>query len=51
MYIVLCVLTDGRLVSGSNGGLLIIYNKNIYQPYLMIKEHNAKKLYYSNKFR
>ena len=36
----LCVLNDRRLVSGSGVHSLIIYNKNIYQPDLIIKEHS-----------
>ena len=35
----LCVLNDGRLVSGSSDKSIIIYNKNTYQPDLIIKEH------------
>ena len=36
----LCVLNDGRLVSGFGDHSIIIYNKNIYQPDLIIKEHS-----------
>ena len=41
----LCVLNDGRLVSGSADGLIIIYNKKTYQPELIIKEHSSFILY------
>jgi len=37
----LCLLDDGRLVSGSYDYSIIIYNKNTYQPDLIIKEHNG----------
>ena len=37
----LCVLKDGRLVSGSSDNSIIIYNKNTYQPDLIIKEHSS----------
>ena len=37
----LCVLNDGRLVSGSVDNSLIIYNKNNYKPDLIIKDHNG----------
>ena len=37
----LCVLNDGRLVSGSLDKSIIIYNKITYQPDLIIKEHNG----------
>ena len=37
----LCVLNDGRLVSGSRDSSIIIYNKTKYQPDLIIKEHKA----------
>ena len=37
----LCVLKDGRLVSGSDDKSIIIYNKNTYQPDLIIKEHSS----------
>ena len=40
MVLCLCVLNDGRLVSGSNDKSIIIYNKTTYQPDLIIKEHN-----------
>ena len=36
----LCVLNDGRLVSGSSDNSIIIYNKKTYQPDIIIKEHN-----------
>ena len=36
----LCVLNDGRLVSGSYDHSITIYNKNTFQPDLIIKEHN-----------
>ena len=36
----LCVLNDGRLVSGSSDHSIIIYNKKTYQPDIIIKEHN-----------
>ena len=36
----LCVMNDGRLVSGSVDKSIIIYNKETYQPDLIIKEHN-----------
>ena len=36
----LCILKDGRLVSGSFDDSIIIYNKITYQPDLIIKEHN-----------
>ena len=37
----LCVLSDGRLVSGSGDKSIIIYNKNTFKPDLIIKEHNG----------
>ena len=40
----LCVLNDGRLVSGSRDSSIIIYNKTKYQPDLIIKEHNNSVL-------
>ena len=41
-YIIcLCVLDDGRLVSGSYDKSIIIYNKITYQPDIIIKEHNS----------
>ena len=39
--ICLCVLNDGRLVSGSCDKSIIIYNKITYQPDLIIKEHSS----------
>ena len=36
----LCILNDGRLVSGSSDNSIIIYNKITYQPDIIIKEHN-----------
>ena len=36
----LCILKDGRLVSGSEDYSIIIYDKNTYQPDLIIKEHS-----------
>ena len=39
--ICLCVLNDGRLVSGARDNKIIIYNKNTYQPDLIIKEHSS----------
>ena len=39
--ICLCLLNDGRLVSGSCDKSIIIYDKNTYQPDLVIKEHNS----------
>ena len=36
----LCILNDGRLVSGSYDNSIIIYNKITYQPDIIIKEHN-----------
>ena len=39
--ICLCILIDGRLVSGSDDKSIIIYNKNTYKPDLIIKEHNG----------
>ena len=36
----LCILNDGRLVSGSSDKSIIIYNKITYQPDIIIKEHN-----------
>ena len=35
----LCVLNDGRLVSGSDDKSIIIYNKTTYKPDIIIKEH------------
>ena len=37
----LCILNDGRLVSGSYNNSIIIYNKNTFQPDLIIKEHSG----------
>ena len=37
----LCILNDGRLVSGSYDNSIIIYNKKTYQPDIIIKEHNS----------
>ena len=37
----LCVMKDGRLVSGAGDNSIIIYNKITYQPDLIIKEHNG----------
>ena len=37
----LCILKDGRLVSGSDDKRIIIYNKNKFKPDLIIKEHNS----------
>ena len=36
----LTLLNDGRLVSGSVDGSIIIYNKETFKPELVIKEHN-----------
>ena len=36
----LCMLNDGRLVSGSVDKSIIIYDKNTFQPDLIIKEHS-----------
>ena len=36
----LCVLKDGRLVSGACDKTIIIYNKKTFQPDLIIKEHS-----------
>ena len=36
----LTVMNDGRLVSGSDDGSIIIYNKETYKPDLIIKEHS-----------
>ena len=35
----LCVLKDGRLVSCSNDGKIIIYNKNTYKPDILIENN------------
>ena len=40
----LCILNDGRLVSGSYDHSIIIYNKKAYQPDIIIKEHNNSVL-------
>ena len=40
----LCMLNDGRLVSGSYDYSIIIYDKNTYQPDLIIKEHSSTVL-------
>ena len=37
----LCLLNDGRLASGSYNNSIIIYNKNTFQPDLIIKEHSG----------
>ena len=39
---VLCltILNDGRLVSGSSDNSIIIYNKETYQPNIIIQEHD-----------
>ena len=41
--IVLCliILNDGRLVSGSSDNSIIIYNKETYQPNIIIQEHEG----------
>ena len=36
----LTVMNDGRLVSGSRDGSIIIYNKETYKPDIIIKEHS-----------
>ena len=36
----LTVLNDGRLVSGSFDKSIIIYNKETYQPNIIIQEHD-----------
>ncbi len=40
-FYILClsILNDGRLISGSDDKLIIIYNKTTYQPDLIINEH------------
>ena len=38
------MLNDGRLVSGSADYSIIIYDKNTYQPDLIIKEHSSNVL-------
>ena len=40
----LCMLNDGRLVSGAWDNSIIIYDKNTYQPDLIIKEHSSTVL-------
>ena len=35
-------LNDGRLVSGSYDKSIIIYNKNTYQPDIIIKDHEDR---------
>ena len=40
--ICLSTMNDGRLVSGSNDHSIIIYNKETYQPDLIIKEHSGE---------
>ena len=37
----LTLLNDGRLVSGSDDNSIIIYNKEIYKPDLIINEHTS----------
>ena len=37
--ICLCVLNDGRLVSGSEDNNIIIYNKKTFKPDLTISKH------------
>ena len=37
----LSTMNDGRLVSGSGDNSIIIYNKETYQPDLIIKEHSG----------
>ena len=37
----LCILNDGRLVSGSSDKSIIIYNNKTYQPDIIIKEYNS----------
>jgi len=37
----LCILNDGRLVSGSSDNSIIIYNKKTYQPDIIIQEHKG----------
>ena len=37
----LCILNDGRLISGSSDNSIIIYNKITYQPDLIINEHKG----------
>ena len=40
----ICILRDGRLVSGSNDDSIIIYDEYTYQPDLIIKEHGDRIL-------
>ena len=35
----LCMLDDGRLVSGSDDSKIIVYNKTTFKPDIIIKEH------------
>jgi len=37
----LCILNDGRLISGSDDNSIIIYNKTTYKPDLIINEHTG----------
>jgi len=37
----LTLLKDGRLASGSNDNIIIVYNKETYKPDLTIKEHKS----------
>ena len=37
----LSILNDGRLISGTEGNSIIIYNKTTYKPDLIIDEHKA----------
>ena len=41
----LTIMNDGRLVSGSGDGSIIIYNKETYKPYIIIKEHSKSVRY------
>ena len=41
----LTVMNDGRLVSCSSDGSIIIYNKETYKPDIIIKEHSNKVRY------
>ena len=41
----LTVMNDGRLVSGSSDGSIIIYNKETYKPDLIIEEHSDRVIY------
>ena len=40
----LTILNDGRLVSSSYDGLIIIYNKKTFKDDIVIKEHNINVL-------